>query len=215
MLFRSAKANEPAEGVLARPDSDLPLPQPAHQTHTGGGQSQSSSMVQHLPRLSKYILVAAFLASTNPAKSDLRMFGRGLDERKKKRRRAVTATPKKGTATGAAKVPQRLLGPSPFPLDRLLAILGALLEENDAEDRMPAPHLSLPGEYTDMEVRRAHIYAAIGELSTMRALQRMSPLEKLDGPPTFKCGVSYEVALALSKELQIKLQDLMWDIESV
>jgi len=35
-----------------------------------------------LPRTSQFILVAA-LASTNPAKSDLWMFGRGLDEKKR------------------------------------------------------------------------------------------------------------------------------------
>ena len=35
------------------------------------------------------------------------------------------------------KVSQWLLGPATFPLDRLLAILGVLLEENDYETR---PH---------------------------------------------------------------------------
>ncbi|EIW86115.1 hypothetical protein CONPUDRAFT_160954 [Coniophora puteana RWD-64-598 SS2] len=211
-----AKTNEPPEGVLASPDSGIPIPRPVAATAAHGhGQSQSSSMVLHLPRLSKYILVASFLASTNPAKSDLRMFGRGSDERKRKRRRARSTSPRKGSASGAVKVAQRLVGPSPFPLDRLLAILGALLEENDAEDRLPAPHLSLPGEYTDMELRRVHVYAAICELSAMRALQRTTPVEKLDGPPAFKCGVSYEVVSVLSKELGIRLQDLMWDSESI
>jgi origin recognition complex subunit 5 len=36
--------------------------------------------------MSKFILIASFLASMNPARSDLRMFGRGLDEKKRKRR---------------------------------------------------------------------------------------------------------------------------------
>ena len=57
--------------------------------------------VGSLPRMSKFILVAAFLASTNPAKSDIRMFGRGLDEKKRKRR-ATKATGK--TKSGPAKV---------------------------------------------------------------------------------------------------------------
>ena len=47
----------------------------------------SSTKVENLPRLSKFILIAAFLASTNPARSDMRMFGRGPAERKKRRRR--------------------------------------------------------------------------------------------------------------------------------
>ena len=54
----------------------------------------SGIKVDHLPRMSKFILIAAFVASTNPPKSDLRMFGRGAEERKKRRRKS--ASPKKG-----------------------------------------------------------------------------------------------------------------------
>jgi origin recognition complex subunit 5 len=61
--------------------------------------------MKSLPRMSKFILVAAFLASTNPTKSDLRMFGRGLDEKKRKRR-ATKAMGK--TKSGPVKV-RRLL----------------------------------------------------------------------------------------------------------
>ncbi|KAG6820797.1 hypothetical protein H0H93_011562 [Arthromyces matolae] len=109
-----------------------------------------------LPRMSKFILVASFLASTNPAKSDIRMFGRGLDE-KKRRRRA-----RKATKSGPGKVPQRLLGPASFALDRLLAVLGALLEENDVETRLTTAEFMVPGEYTDMETSRASVYSAVG-----------------------------------------------------
>ncbi|KAI6156158.1 OPT oligopeptide transporter protein-domain-containing protein [Pisolithus thermaeus] len=150
---------------------------------------KSAAKIAHLPRLSKFILIAAFLASTNPAKSDMRMFGRGTSERKKKRRRNMSST--KGGSNKNSAVSQRLLGPSTFPLDRLLAILGALLEEHDV-DSWPFDHrFVLPGEYTDMEIGRIHVYAAVSELAFMRALHRISPMEKMDGPPTFKCGISY------------------------
>jgi origin recognition complex subunit 5 len=50
----------------------------------------------------------------------------------------------------------------PFPLDRLIAILGALLEENDGEVRLLAPlEYTVPGEYTDMETSRIEISAAV------------------------------------------------------
>ena len=49
-----------------------------------------------LPRMSKLILLAAYLASTNPTKSDIRMFGRALNERKK-RRRGIVASARGGT----------------------------------------------------------------------------------------------------------------------
>ncbi|GBE84648.1 predicted protein [Sparassis crispa] len=166
-----------------------------------------------LPRLAKFVLVAAFLASTNPPKSDIRMFGRGPDERTKRRRRKG-GSPRKvkpGTTGGSVKIPQRLLGPTTFPLDRLLAILGVLLEEHDVEMRPPAPQYSLPGEYTDMEISRVALYAEIMELASMRLLLRTSPPDKLDMAPTFKCGISYEVALRLSRDVGVMLNDLMWD----
>ncbi|KAG1746952.1 putative origin recognition complex, subunit 5-like protein [Suillus lakei] len=187
-------------------DPDMQVSDEAQsQTNTEG-----SIIVDHLPRMSKFILLAAFLASTNPAKSDVRMFGRGAD--KQKRRRRKSASPKKaGVQTTVAKVSQRLLGPTVFPLDRLLAILGALLEENDVENRPHDPCFELPGEHTDMELGRVHIYAAITELTYMRALHRTTAVEKLEGPPMYKCGISFWVAGALAKDLQVPLNDLMWD----
>ncbi|KAF9221234.1 small oligopeptide transporter [Gyrodon lividus] len=158
----------------------------------------SNVKVDHLPRMSKFILIAAFLASTNPAKSDMRMFGRGAEERKKKRRKSVS--PKK-MQMSVVKISQRLLGPATFPLDRLLAILGALLEENDFESRPHDPRFELPGEYTDMEIGRIHVYAAITELTFMRAMHRTTAMDKLDGPPMFKCGISHDVALALARDV--------------
>ncbi|KAF8841357.1 small oligopeptide transporter [Paxillus ammoniavirescens] len=166
----------------------------------------SSIKVDHLPRMSKFILIAAFLASTNPAKSDMRMLGRGAEERKKKRRKSVS--PKK-TQMSVVKISQRLLGPTTFPLDRLFAILGALLEENDFESRPHDPRFELPGEYTDMEIGRIHVYAAITEMTFMRALHRTTGMDKLDGPPMFKCGISHEVALALARDVDVPLNDLI------
>ncbi|KAG2128757.1 OPT oligopeptide transporter protein-domain-containing protein [Suillus bovinus] len=178
-------------------DPDMQASEEAQrQTNTEG-----SIVVDHLPRMSKFILLAAFLASTNPAKSDVRMFGRGADKQKRRRRKSVS--PKKvGAQTTVAKVTQRLLGPVVFPLDRLLAILGALLEENDIENRPHEPCFELPGEHTDTELGRVHIYAAITELTSMRALHRTTAFEKLEGPPMYKCGISFGVAGALAKDLQ-------------
>ncbi|CDO73355.1 hypothetical protein BN946_scf185008.g118 [Trametes cinnabarina] len=181
--------------------------------HTANAQRGTSAGLEALPRMAKFVLVAAFLASTNPARSDLRMFGRGPDERTRRRRRKV-ATPRKpkpGTTGTAVKIPQRLLGPTTFPLDRLIAILGVLLEENDAETRPVAPQYSLPGEYTEMEISRVAIYAQVMELTSMRLLVRTSPPDRLDGPPTFKCGIGYELAGKLARDLGIMLNDLMYE----
>jgi len=43
----------------------------------------------------------------------------------------------------------------------MIAILGALLEENDVESRLPMSGLEIPGEYTDMEISRVGVYSAV------------------------------------------------------
>ncbi|KAF5324478.1 hypothetical protein D9611_004546 [Ephemerocybe angulata] len=198
-----AKVNQPPADLLSRSRAEAKIGTVEPDSMLGTG-----SLLGHLPRVSKFILIASFLASTNPAKSDLRMFGRGLDDKKRKRRRAQATVKPKG---GVTKVPQRLLGPSPFPLDRLIAILGALLEEHDVESRLPAPELSIAGESTDMETSRVSIYAAIQELTSSRLMHRTTKPEVIDGPPMFKCAISYDLALVLSKEVKVSLSDLLWD----
>ena len=43
----------------------------------------------------------------------------------------------------------------------MIAILGALLEENDIEDRFIPPQFSIPGEFTDMEINRTGVFSAV------------------------------------------------------
>jgi hypothetical protein len=71
-------------------------------------KAASSFKVDHLPRMSKFILIAAFVASTNPPKSDVRMFGRGPEERKKRRRKSGSPR-KSGGAHTVVKVRARTL----------------------------------------------------------------------------------------------------------
>ena len=66
-------------------------------------QTFQGTLTDVLPRMSKFILLASFLASTNPTKSDLRMFGRALDERKKRKRGGVASA-----RGGAVKVDSSL-----------------------------------------------------------------------------------------------------------
>jgi origin recognition complex subunit 5 len=89
-----ARDKAPELGLLALP--------PARASPLRPKPNGDANAVDTLPRMSKFILIAAFLASTNPAKTDLRMFGRGLDESKKKRRKGG---PRKGSGkSSVAKV---------------------------------------------------------------------------------------------------------------
>ncbi|KAG5636481.1 hypothetical protein H0H81_007877 [Sphagnurus paluster] len=102
-----------------QPDYDLLAIHPAHANvrlaQQDSGRAEGGGDTLGLPRMSRFILVAAFLASTNPAKSDLRMFGRGLDEKKRKRRA------RKITKSGPTKV---LTQPSSYTI-----LIGMLLND--------------------------------------------------------------------------------------
>lgn len=84
-----------------------------------------------LPRAACFLLVAAYCASYNPAKSDIRLFGRGTGADGKRRRGGGMRRGGYGRLR-VGKVPQRLLGPRPFPLDRLLGMFSSLYAEHAA-----------------------------------------------------------------------------------
>lgn len=102
-----------------------------------------------LPLYAKYLILAAYCASYNSPRTDLRMFGRGpMTLRGKNRRSGVESAGRGYEGSGSAgrksgaglkkvktlgkvgKVPQALLGPKSFPLERMLAIFQSLLAEH-------------------------------------------------------------------------------------
>ena len=108
------------------------------------------------------------------------------------------------------------------------AILAVLLEEYDIESRMISKEFTQLGEYTETELVRVHTSGAvclrtlyccagadfakkIAELSAAHLLLRVSLPDRLDGPPVYKCGISYEVALALGRDLRVPMLDLIWE----
>ena len=82
-----------------------------------------------VPYIAKFLLIASYLASQNPPRTDLRLFGRGLTADGKKKKGGGTRRAGYGRVK-VGKVPQRLVGPKPFPLERGLAIWAALYAEN-------------------------------------------------------------------------------------
>ncbi|XP_042540700.1 origin recognition complex subunit 5 [Dipodomys spectabilis] len=90
---------------------------------TDPGQLKGLSAYTHveLPYYSKFILIAAYLASYNPARTDKRFFLKHHGKIKK------TNFLKKHEKTS-----NHLLGPKSFPLDRLLAILYSIVDSRVA-----------------------------------------------------------------------------------
>lgn len=84
-----------------------------------------------LPYYTAYLLIAAYLASHNPARADQTFFMKHSETRKKRRRSSkaasAAATTARNTSNPHRNTPRHLLAPSPFPLDRWLSIFHALL----------------------------------------------------------------------------------------
>ncbi|PLW51991.1 hypothetical protein PCANC_08417 [Puccinia coronata f. sp. avenae] len=80
-----------------------------------------------LPMVARFLLVAAFIASFNPARTDLRLFLTSNEGVKKRQTRG----PRKIQPGQIirAKILQRLLGPKMFTIGRLLAIFNAITDQ--------------------------------------------------------------------------------------
>lgn len=114
--------------------------------------TSNNTINDSLSLLSKYILISAFLASSNPSKKDLIMLSTQEDDlalsKKRKKGGALRKSPTKRNTTNNnddqlgnnnnsnnhgpirkkdTLVPQRMLGPKPFPLERLIAITETIL----------------------------------------------------------------------------------------
>ncbi|EPQ51438.1 hypothetical protein GLOTRDRAFT_140895 [Gloeophyllum trabeum ATCC 11539] len=181
------------------------------------GEPRDKDTAMSLTRTEKYVLIAAYLASTNPPKSDMRMVYRGSEgdrKRRRRRRSSVLASPSKKDG-GAVKIPQRLLGPTTFPLDRMLAIMGNLMIEHEEELDFGGDEWEMEGlgreRNAEVEVGRVGVLGAITNLTQSHLLIRTSPPERIDGPPTFKCGVGYEVVLGLAREVGVSLGERIWE----
>ena len=140
-----------------------------------------------LPYFSKFILCAAYLASYNPARQDPIFFMKSTE--KKRRRRGGGGTP--GRVAKHRKIPRNLLHPSAFSLDRLLAILHAIV-----------PH-SVP--------QNADIYTQIATLASLRLLSRAGPpaADLMDSSTKWRVGVGWDIVNSLARSVGLEMADYL------
>uniref|UniRef100_A0A8D0MBW9 Origin recognition complex subunit 5 n=2 Tax=Sus scrofa TaxID=9823 RepID=A0A8D0MBW9_PIG len=145
------------------------------------GQLKGLSACTHveLPYYSKFILIAAYLASYNPARTDKRFFLKHHGKIKK------TNFLKKHEKTS-----NHLLGPKPFPLDRLLAILYSIVDSRVAPT--------------------ANIFSQITSLVTLQLLTLVGHDDQLDGPK-YKCTVSLDFIRAVARTVNFDIIKYLYD----
>uniref|UniRef100_A0A8C6T534 Origin recognition complex subunit 5 n=1 Tax=Neogobius melanostomus TaxID=47308 RepID=A0A8C6T534_9GOBI len=95
--------------------------QEMEEKEAGAVRGLSAHTHVELPYYSKFLLIAAYLASYNPARTDKRFFVKHHGKIKK------TNFLKKNEKTS-----NHLLGPKPFPLDRMLAIFHSVVDSRVA-----------------------------------------------------------------------------------
>uniref|UniRef100_A0A4W5Q3D9 Origin recognition complex subunit 5 n=1 Tax=Hucho hucho TaxID=62062 RepID=A0A4W5Q3D9_9TELE len=132
-----------------------------------------------LPYYSKFLLIAAYLASYNPARTDKRFFLKHHGKIKK------TNFLKKHEKTS-----NHLLGPKPFPLDRLLAIFYSVVDSRVAPT--------------------ASVFCQISSLVTLQLLNQVGHDDQLDAPK-YKCAVSLDFILAISRTVSFDMVKYLYD----
>lgn len=151
----------------------------------------AKATAHELPYYARWLLIAAYLASYNPAKLDALYFMKST-ERKRRKKGGGTARSGGGRPSQTRKVPRHLLAPAAFTLDRLLAILHAIL-----------PH--------DLQ-STIDIYTQIAALSGLRLLVRSGGIgssDPLEPGGKWRVGlpVTWEYVQALARSLKFEVID--------
>lgn len=152
------------------------------------GQSGAlGAQALELPFYAKYLLIAAYLASYNPAKDDKRLF---MKHHGKK-----TKTMKDVKAK--SKVSEQLstqLGPKPFSFDRLLAIFYAILDDKVGFNN--------------------NLLVQVSSLVELQLLTSLSDNYNLDGQK-YKCTVNFEFIQTISKMVGFNIRKYLSDFSHI
>lgn len=141
----------------------------------------TQALNMELPFYSKYLLIASYIASYNPAKEDKRLFLKNHGKIRK-------------TKMKPQKVKHHLLGPKPFGLQRLYAIVSAILDD-------------------DKFNLNADLFIEVASLVKMNLLTQISD-DVLDGP-TYKCNVGLQFIDVISKNVQFPIRKYLVDFIDV
>ena len=165
------------DSIVSQPSASGPIQAKQHGAH-------------ELPYYAKWLLVAAYLASFNPARLDALYFMKTTERKRRKKGGGTARAANRPNQT--RKIPRHLLAASAFSVDRLLSILHAIL-----------PH--------DLRTT-IDMYTQIATLTSLRLLVRSGGIgssDPLEAGGKWRVGpaVSWEYVQALARSLDFGLLD--------
>jgi origin recognition complex subunit 5 len=161
-----------------------------------------------LPYYSRVLLVAAYMASFNPPKTDQLLFMKAAASKRRKKGGGTALT--KGRAGGSKhrKISRKLLGPQAFVLERMLAIFHAISDDADASGKYQGRGKAVP------VTGAADIQMALATLASLRLLVRLGPATStdiLDGSVRYRVAIGWDVVRGIARSVGIEVEDYLVD----
>ncbi|KAL2066709.1 hypothetical protein VTL71DRAFT_2781 [Oculimacula yallundae] len=156
-----------------------------------------------LPYFSRLLLVAAYLASFNPPKTDITFFMKAASSKRRKKGGGTALTKGRPGVTKHRKIARKLLGPQAFVLERMLAIFHAIKEDSDARGR---GKIRTEGS--------ADVQMAVTTLASLRLLVKMgsvNSVDVLDAGTKYKVAVGWEVIRGIARSVGVEAEDYLAD----
>lgn len=143
-----------------------------------------------LPYYPTHLLISAYLASHTPPRLDIPLFSQtSLSKRRKRGGGTALGRPSKHR-----KISRKLLGPQPFPLERLLAIFHAIL-----------PH--------EMNGGGADVMCMFATLVGLRLVVKAGggPGDVLEGGGKWRCNVGWEFVRGAARGVKFDLESFVME----
>lgn len=143
----------------------------------------------------KYLVIAAFLASYNEPKYDRQFFSKGNQYNSIVKQRAKRF---KASDKGDGKLRRDLSAALPFKLERLLAILNSIWSENIGESEAEL--------FDDVE-----LMSEIATLSSLKTLIKLKNGDTIGGQTKWKCNVHWNVVKKFAADVGFAIDNHLQD----
>jgi origin recognition complex subunit 5 len=167
------------------------------------------ALTTQLPFHTRLLLIASYLASFNPPKTDLTHFLKSAIAKRRKKG-GGTALTKKSTPKHR-KISRKLLGAQTFVLERMLAIFACLKEDAYLSAYNRKRGMRKTGEREDVS-GSADILTAIATLASLRLLVKMGPVsagDQLDGGSKYRVAVGWDVVRGIGRSVGLEVEDYL------